>query len=101
MILDQENIVHELIAIPGATFTKIVGIKLKSGNRTSSIICLYNPPINNLEQELLQKLLALPGDVIVAGDFKVRHRFWNCARGNQSGIVLYATLTRLVSRIAS
>ena len=40
MILVQENIAHEPIAIPSATFTEIVGIKLKSGNRTTTVICL-------------------------------------------------------------
>ena len=53
MILVQENIVHELFTTPRAPFTEIVGVKLKSGNRTSTVICLNNPPKNNLETSLL------------------------------------------------
>ena len=100
MVLVQENFAHEPIAIPSVAFTETVGIKLKSGNRTTTLICLYNPPQNNLELGLLHILLALSGDVIVAEDFDARHRFWNCERENHSGKVLYnLVMTRWLSTL--
>ena len=93
MILVREHIKHELIPLPPSSQTEIIGIKLNRGTRTTSAICLYNPPKYKLDTALLHKLLTIPGDVIVGGDFNARHRFWNCARSNPNGKVLFEFVT--------
>jgi hypothetical protein len=93
MILVREKIIHTLIPLPESDQSEMIGVKFSKGTRSTSIICLYNPPNHKIEQALLHQLLAIPGDVIVGGDFNARHRFWNCARSNPNGKVLFDFVT--------
>jgi hypothetical protein len=93
MILIDERINHQPVPLPNTPHPKTVGIKIYQAKRFTTMICLYNPPKIQLSSSTLHKLLTLPGEIIIGGDFNARRRFWSCAGSNSNEKTLFEFIT--------
>lgn len=41
-------------------------------------------------------LTSLPNTFLICGDLNAKHRFWNCARRNTAGTILYDNMSNIV-----
>ena len=98
-IFIRKSIVHQLIPLPRLKVIEAIGIELILTNGEKiQIWSVYLPggtdsaTIRRNFRSDLMKLINRSSSYFINGDLNSKHRFWNCARANTAGNILYNEL---------
>jgi hypothetical protein len=84
------NVDHYFVKIRDTKNIECIFIKITNNNNTLSIGSVYCPPAINTSQfeNDMRKLLSIPGQVLLAGDFNAKHVSWNNFKNCNKGKAL-------------
>ena len=95
-ILVDRNIIHTLLPALNTQLLETIGIEITSVKNTKiRIIAAYLPGGSSntlINQHLINDirlLMQCQVSYFIVGDLNTKHRFWNCARANRAGTLLY------------